>query len=121
MNKFSCHCGNIKIETKSLPPKFVECNCSTCGRYGSKWAYFSPGEVTFTYSKENICGYLWGKKEVEFFHCTKCGCMTHYALTSKASQEKVAINGRMLVDREKLDSTQSKHFDGRDTWTMISE
>lgn len=115
----NCHCGAVKLEVPTLPEKFLECNCSTCGRYGAKWAYYSPDEVTVIMEPEATATYVWGDGELEFHHCKKCGCMTHYTTREGYEKPKVALNGRMLTDRPLLDSIPSRHFDGRDTWKFV--
>lgn len=118
---FSCHCRAVKLSVKELPDHFMQCNCSTCGRYGAKWAYYEAERVVTDFDPNHISSYQWGDKECEFFHCVKCGCMTHYEATDKKPKYRIAINGRMLVDRNLMDSMPSKYFDGRDSWEMLTK
>ena len=119
--KANCHCGAVKLEVPNLPEKFLECNCSTCGRYGAKWAYYPPEDVKVITEPDGTQAYIWGDKDLAFHHCKNCGCMTHYTTTEKYDKPKVALNGRMLTDRKQLDSIPSRHFDGRETWTFVEE
>lgn len=115
----SCHCGAVKIEMPNLPKKFLECNCSTCGRFAAKWAYYPPDQVKIIMEPGATSIYTWGDNMLAFNHCKNCGCMTHYTTTEQADEKKVAVNGRMLTDRVLLDSVPSRHFDGRDTWKFV--
>lgn len=119
--KANCHCGAVQLEFDSVPDKFLECNCSSCGRYGAKWMYYKPAEVRVTAPEGGLAGYCWGDETSVFQHCTNCGCMTHYVSTDKLPEDKkkVAVNGRMLTDRVLMDGIPSRHFDGRDTWTFF--
>lgn len=91
----SCHCGNLKLVAKSTPLEVGECNCSICRRYAALWAYYSPSEVTVTWSEDPSIYYIWGDKCVEFHRCNLCGCMTHYVTTPKCDEQVTAINMRM--------------------------
>ena len=117
--QFTCHCKEVQLSVETLPEHFLQCNCSTCGRYGTKWAYYQPDQVSKHFEPKKTKGNVWGKEECEFFHCVKCGSLTHYELTAKANSKKIAINGRMLEDRQLMDSIPSKYFDGRDKWQMV--
>jgi hypothetical protein len=119
--KFKCHCGKVSLQVSELPEHFLQCNCSTCGRYGAKWAYYKKSEVEKSFSSKDVAGYVWGDKESEFFHCVSCGCMTHYETTELADKQKIALNGRMLLDREHMDTIPSKYFDGRHTWKFVEK
>lgn len=91
----SCHCGNINIEAPELPSEITHCNCSVCRRYAALWAYYCPEEVSITFTDFESKCYIWGDREVEFHHCTVCGCLTHYITTEKCSSRITAINARM--------------------------
>lgn len=91
----SCHCGNVKLATQSVPSEVGECNCSICRRYAALWAYYSPCEVAVTCVEEPTIYYIWGDKCVEFHRCQLCGCITHYVTTPKCDKAIIAINMRM--------------------------
>jgi hypothetical protein len=90
-----CHCGNIEIRAAKLPEQVTNCNCSICRRYAALWAYYSPEDVDIYFRDYPSKFYLWGDREVEFHHCTVCGCLTHYVTTQKCKDRIVAINTRM--------------------------
>lgn len=91
----NCHCGNIQIEAGEAPEQVTECNCSICRRYAALWAYYNPENVRINVRAHQSKFYIWGDREVEFHHCTVCGCLTHYVTTPKCTDRIVAINVRM--------------------------
>lgn len=93
--EIKCHCGNVSLKVASFPKDVGECNCSICHRYAAYWAYYSPEQVLVSYAKEKPTFYCWGDKEVEFYRCSLCGCVTHYITTPKCDDEILAVNMRM--------------------------
>ena len=117
----NCHCGAVQIEMTEAPDALLECNCSICGRYGAKWAYYTTAQVTVTAAEGATDSYIWGDKTTLFHHCKHCGCMTHYTAAEGQEFDRVAVNGRMLTDRKLMDSLPMKYFDGRDSWSMVDK
>lgn len=115
----NCHCGAIKIEMSQQPEALLECNCSICGRYGAKWAYYTADEVNVIAEPNATDFYIWGDQTTNFHHCKTCGCMTHYTAAEGVDSDRVAVNGRMLTDRKLMDSLPMRYFDGRDTWSIV--
>ncbi|MFN8671274.1 MAG: aldehyde-activating protein [Candidatus Sericytochromatia bacterium] len=113
----NCHCGNIKIETCKNIEFLTSCNCSICNRYGSLWGYFLPEEVSISFEKEPNF-YSHGDKNVEFYFCTTCGCLTHYKTTKKVKDPKIGVNFRMLK-LELLENLKIRKFDGANTWKFL--
>ena len=115
-----CHCGNVKLTTHSLPSTITSCNCSICNRLGALWAYYAPDEVTVNFDKHPSSPYIWGDKDLEFHHCTICGCTTHYITTEKCHEKRIAINARML-DPELIRSLSIRYFDGASSWKYLDK
>lgn len=109
--KGSCHCGQIEIQVTDLPDYLGRCNCSICSRYGALWAYYPPEGVTIKTRERQASGYIWGDREMEFQHCPKCGCITHYTTTDLCDEKLVAVNFRM-VDSSIYDEVSIKDIDG---------
>ena len=115
----NCHCGAVQIEMSHKPEALLECNCSICGRYGAKWAYYTADQVKVIAEPDATDFYIWGDRTTNFHHCKNCGCMTHYTAAEGVDSDRVAVNGRMLTDRKLMDSIPMRYFDGRDTWSMV--
>jgi len=64
--------------------------------------------------------YSWGEKSIEYHHCSKCGCSTHYTATEANGSDLVAINIRMATPAV-TDSIPVRYFDGAVTWQYIDE
>jgi hypothetical protein len=67
-----------------------------------------------------VCSYAWGDREIEFYHCRKCGCLTHYESVDKSEDYRIAINARMMSP-EDFKEIAVKRFDGADTWKYLDE
>ncbi|MBU2864471.1 aldehyde-activating protein [Reinekea forsetii] len=114
-----CHCGQISVTATHKPSTVTECNCSICGRFGARWAYYKQIEVTVKTTGSETHTYRWGDEDIDFHHCPNCGCMTHYTGTGKQNeQDRVAINTRMCNPQDMIDITV-RHFDGADTWQYL--
>ena len=115
-----CHCGNVILITEYLPSTITSCNCSICHRLGALWAYYTPDEVTVNFNKLPSSPYIWGDKDLEFHHCTICGCATHYITTEKCNEKRLAINARMMKP-ELIQCVEIRCFDGADSWLYLDE
>jgi hypothetical protein len=111
----------VRIDMRRKPRSLTECNCSICRRYGAIWAYFARKSVDYHYLPGAVAPYIWGNKGIEFFHCTGCGCVTHYERTKKQGEEtRVGVNVRN-VDPEALDSIRVRKLDGASTWKTVKK
>ena len=115
-----CHCGNISFSADTSPKIVTECNCSICNRYGARWAYYKPSAVTLLVRDEQTKTYRWGDEMIDFHHCPRCGCMTHYTGTGKDNEPKdrIALNIRMCALEQTAD-IRIRHFDGANSWTYL--
>ncbi|TGJ83001.1 hypothetical protein E0Z10_g5766 [Xylaria hypoxylon] len=89
----SCHCGAVTVGLKSKPlnkdfPGLVECDCSSCGRYGATWRYQPSAQVVIE-GRENLVGYYFNKKIVSKNFCKSCGVPV-CSETVDCSEEQVA-------------------------------
>ena len=116
----SCHCGAVQIELAFRPRKLTECNCSICRRYGVLWSYWSRKSVKIRAARSTLAKYSWGGKHLEFFHCKKCGCVTHYELRSKEPDARMAVNARMLEPAD-IKGIPRRKFDGAVSWKTVDE
>lgn len=114
----SCHCGAIKIEMDEQPQSLTQCTCSICHRLGARWAYYTRRQVRVRGLAESGSYYLWGDKRIEFYHCKKCGCATHYESIEKEDDSRIAVNARMMRPGD-VENVPLKTFDGADTWEFL--
>ena len=116
--KLNCHCGAINIEVSEAPKSLTSCNCSICNRYGTLWGYYEPDEVTITSRSSDLSKYSWGEESIYFYHCIKCGCVTHYKSSSKVENPKTVVNFRMAKPSA-IKSIEIRKFDGAVSWSFI--
>ncbi|MCG8433901.1 MAG: aldehyde-activating protein [Gammaproteobacteria bacterium] len=108
----------MKISVAEKPDSLTGCNCSICHRYGSLWGYYPPEEVSIQFESEASRAYSWGDKNIDFHHCGRCGCVTHYVTTEKVSKPKVGVNFRMAEAKE-VESIKIRKLDGADSWEYL--
>ena len=113
-----CHCGNVTIVIPELTETGTSCNCSICSRYGSIWGYFTEKEVKVSVGEHAICSYSHGEKTINFIHCSRCGCVTHYTSSKSAPDARLAVNYRMFGPSV-LQRINVRFFDGADTWKYL--
>ena len=78
------------------------------------WGHFETSAVSVSCDKVATVEYSHGDEYIKFHHCSLCGCTTHYTLTEKANQDKIAVNFRM-VSADILNNIRVRNFDGADT------
>lgn len=114
----SCHCGAIRIEAAHRPTTVTRCTCSVCRRYGALWAFYTRSTATVDARAEARAAYLWNDRVIEFCHCARCGCVTHYESAAKGDDSRVAVNARMMSPGD-LEGARVRTFDGADTWKYL--
>lgn len=92
----SCHCGAVQLEIARRPRTLTECNCSICRRYGAWWAYYTRKSVAVHCAPDALGAYLFRTGTFEYYHCRRCGCVTHYARVNTSNDERIAVNARMM-------------------------
>jgi hypothetical protein len=88
----SCHCGAITLELRDDPAEASECNCSLCRRVAGLWHYCSPALLTVT---SEPVGYIQGDKSLTTWHCSTCGCVTHWTAVDP-DYDRLGVNLRMF-------------------------
>ena len=116
----TCHCGAVRIDMAFEPESLTECTCSICRRYGARWAYGNRENVTVRCEPDAVAAYIWGDREIEFYHCTTCGCLTHYESVEKEPDSRIAVNARMLAPADTA-GIPVRTFDGAETWQFLDE
>jgi len=120
MLQAACHCGSVQLEISHKPETLTECTCSICHRYGAQWAYYTRQSVKVKCAADTLSAYRWGDKTIDFYHCTNCGCLTHYKSLETDDDSKIAVNARMM-QREDIASVPVRLFDGASTWRYLDE
>lgn len=120
MIEASCHCGSVRLEAPVLPDCLTECTCSICRRLGAKWAYYTQGEVAVHAKPNALKAYVWGDRCIEFYHCTFCGCSSHYESVEKTPDSRLAIDARGF-EASRIAGLKVRVFDGADTWEYLNE
>jgi len=108
----SCHCGAVTLTIPHAPTKIRHCNCSLCRRYGALWTYHEIDSVTLP-DKSILDSYAWGGKNVDFFRCHTCGCVTHWLPRNK-KRTSMGINARLL-EPELLEGVEIEYKDSSGT------
>lgn len=114
----SCHCGAVQLTMDRRPTCLTQCTCSICRRYAALWCYRTRKTARVTQGADRTRPYVWGDGEVEFHHCTTCGCLTHYVAIDPADTARLAVNARLLPP-EALEGVRIRTFDGADTWAYL--
>jgi hypothetical protein len=107
----SCHCGAVRVEVARRPRQLTECNCSICRRYGALWAYYSRKTVRIIAKRGVLAVYTWGNRSLEFYHCRRCGSVTHHERSRKSPSSTIAVNARLLRPQV-IASIRVRQFDG---------
>jgi hypothetical protein len=115
----SCHCGAVRIEVSRRPRSLTQCTCSICHRYGALWAYFTRRTARVFSARGVTSAYKWNDEVIEFHHCKKCGCLTHYQSTTKSRDSRIAVNARMLPAAD-IAGVRIRTFDGAKTWKYLT-
>ncbi|MGE5625312.1 MAG: GFA family protein [Bacillota bacterium] len=111
----TCHCGAIRIQVKRAPRTVTSCNCSLCRRYGVLWAYYSAKSVKIVAPKGGLSSYSWRHRNIAFFRCKKCGCVTHYKYRKQWGKGRAAVNANNF-DPGALQDVRIRKLDGASSW-----
>ena len=115
-----CHCGDVRLQVAARPESLTECNCSICRRYAARWAYYTRKTAQVLSDPDKVGVYIWGDRMLEFYHCKRCGCLTHSESVEKTDDSRIAVNARMMSPDDVAD-VRLKFFDGADTWQYVDE
>lgn len=113
----SCHCGAVRFTAEGVPDQLTSCNCSLCHRLGTVWAYYRPGQVTFTAGAGTTVPYVQGDRTLATHHCPTCACVTHWE-SLEPGTDRMGVNAR-LFPREVMEGTRIRRFDGADSWMFL--
>jgi hypothetical protein len=96
----------------------TRCNCSICRRYGALWAYYRASSVKVRSPRGGLAKYSWRRRIRDYYRCSNCGCVTHYAYRRKRRDHIVGVNAANF-DPAALVGVRIRHLDGASTWKML--
>ncbi len=120
MLQASCHCGAVRIEVLRKPRSVTQCTCSLCRRYAAQWAYCTRRTASVFCDPATVSAYRWGDKKLEFYHCSNCGCLTHYESVEKRDDSRIAVNARMMSPKD-IVAVKLRTFDGAHSWKYLDD
>ena len=120
MLEATCHCGAVRIEIDELPAALTDCNCSVCSRYSALWCHLTRATARIHSAPGIVSAYLCNDEVIEFYHCRKCGCVTHYESIDKAPDQRIAINFNMFPAKD-IGAIEIRYFDGADSWKFFEK
>lgn len=106
-----CHCGAVTVTVPRKPKSVTDCNCSICRRYGTLWAYYKASTVTVEAKPGTTEAYSWGRKNLNFVRCAKCGCVMCWQRVVPDPERKMGVNARNF-DLDVLESLPRVPLDG---------
>jgi len=118
MIEASCHCGSVRIEIPRKPRSLTACNCSICRRTGARWAYYRAATVRIRGGRAALESYAWGRRNIRFVRCRRCGCLTHWEAAKNPRLHRMGIN-TSNVDPEILKGVRVRLLDGAQTWKFL--
>ncbi|HEY1547641.1 MAG TPA: GFA family protein [Kofleriaceae bacterium] len=113
----SCLCGALTLTVARAPKSVTQCNCSTCRRYGTLWAYFKRSAVTFKAPRGQIREFSLRRGGLRFRHCATCGCMATWE-KDRSADARMGVNMR-LFDHAAMARVPIKVLDGDKTWRVV--
>jgi hypothetical protein len=121
MVRAACHCGAIRITLELAPAWVCDCNCSICRRYGALWAYsweiLAKRDlcVTLIQGADALDVYAWGDRELGFWRCKACGCLTHHTALNDAAKIR-GVNARTFVNFDPASVTIQRSDNAHTGW-----
>jgi len=105
----SCHCGAIRLEVDAKLEKLVQCNCSTCRRFGAIHWYVDASKVRLVDEKRSLSTYVW-----RFVHEGHCFCPTCGTSIMRTGYPNgvVALNA-CCVEEIDIFELELERYDGR--------
>ena len=119
----SCHCGAVRIGMERPIRKLTRCNCSICRRYGALWAYQQRKAIHVTAEEGALRSYRRAGGVLEFFHCARCGCVTHYDHRERRADgsDMSAVNMRNIDEPGRISHLPIRLLDGAGSWKVLGE
>ena len=107
--RLSCHCGTVRYEVDAELENLLQCNCSTCRRFGAIHWYVNPARVTLLTPKIGMGTYLWQDCHGGHQFCTTCGTSI---MRSGYPNGVIALNACMIEEVDVF-ALEVERYDGR--------
>ena len=107
--QLSCHCGAIRFEVDAELDDLLQCNCSTCRRFGAIHWYVPAAAVTLHTESVPLSTYAWRHLHEGHHFCGTCGTSI---MRSGYPNGVVAVNAA-CIDEVDIFALEPKRFDGR--------
>ena len=105
----SCHCQAIRLEVDAPLEDLVECNCSTCRRFGAIHWYVKADAVKLLEESRALSTYAWRFVHEGHHFCPTCGSSV---MRTGYPDGVVALNACLIEDVDVF-TLDPKRFDGR--------
>ena len=121
MVRAACHCGAVRITTATAPGWVLDCNCSICRRHGALWAYawdriaMTQLSARLLQGDDALEAYIWGDRELGFWFCKTCGCVTHHTALDEPSKIR-GVNARLFVNFDPASVTIHRSDNAHTGW-----
>ena len=114
----TCLCGAVQLAVARRPRQITQCNCSTCRRYGTLWAYYRRKAVTITAPRAGLESYAVRAGSIRFVRCRACGCVICWEVPGKAPDDRMGVNTRLL-DHAQMARVPIQVLDGDLSWKTL--
>jgi hypothetical protein len=110
-----CHCGAVRYAVDlDLNSKLTECNCSICGKSGSRLAFVPASQFKLLSGEDHLTDYLFAKKHIHHVFCDTCGVRSFAHGATPDGGKMFAVNVRCLDDVDLAETAKNvAHFDGK--------
>ena len=107
-----CHCGKVRYEVSTKLEGAVTCNCSMCGKMGSRLSFVPSAQFKLLSGEESLRDYQFNKKIIHHLFCTTCGIRSFARGKAQDGSDMVAINVNCL-DGVDLATVPTQQYDGK--------
>lgn len=107
--ELSCHCRAIRLRVDEAVDGLVQCNCSTCRRFGAIHWYVKTTNVTLVDESKALGHYVWRFVHEGHHFCPTCGASI---MRTGYPNGVVALNA-CLIDDVDIFELPTERFDGR--------
>lgn len=107
--RLSCHCGALKLEVDAPLEGLLQCNCSTCRRFGAIHWYVDASKVQLREERRGLSTYVWRAVHEGHHFCGTCGTSI---MRSGYPDGIVALNA-CCIEEIDVFSLEVERYDGR--------
>ncbi|MCB9780123.1 MAG: GFA family protein [Alphaproteobacteria bacterium] len=107
--RLSCHCGAISLEVDAPVERLLQCNCSTCRRFGAIHWYVPADKVRMLEQSRPLSTYAWRHVHEGHHFCGTCGSSV---MRTGYPDGVIALNA-CCIEQVDIFSLPVERFDGR--------